>query len=109
MASIINDFPEFLNAATIQRGTVTNVDGDKTTELEAVATIECLFWEGGSAEAFASQRFRDVTSAVLGVYPGTDIQKNDIITVEGVKYHVLGVDNVGLADEVTIVALRVFK
>lgn len=108
MASIIGEFPEFTTAAAISRDAVTNVGGIKTTSRSSVATVECLFWEGSIAEAYVSQKFRDVTDAAIGVYASTDIQKNDIVTVDGVTYHVIGIDNIGAADELFLVALRVF-
>ena len=106
--SILDFFNNDTVAATISRDDVTNVDGIKTTSRSSVATVECIFWEGATAEAYVSQRFRDTTDAAIGVYPSTDIQKNDIVAVDGVSYHVLGIDNIGAADELTIAALRIF-
>lgn len=104
---ILDFFGSDTVAAVISRDTVTNVDGKETKSSSDIATIECLFWEGATAEAYVSQRFRDVTDAAIGVYPSTDIQKNDTVSADGVKYHVLGVDNVGKAEEIIIAALRV--
>lgn len=108
MASLISAFPEYLTAAAIARDTVTNVGGIKTNSWEAVDTIECLYWEGAAAQTFVSEKFRDSTDAVIGVYPGTDIQKNDRVTVEGLVYQALSPDNIGAADDVIIVALELF-
>lgn len=108
MASIISEFPENLRAATIERITLTKTNDVVSPSREAVDTIECLYWEGSAAQAFISERFRDRTSAVIGVYPGTDILENDIVTVEGLEYHALSPDNIGAADEVIIVGLEVY-
>ena len=108
MASIIAEFPEFFVAAIISRDTVTNVNGIKTPVRATVETVECLFYEGATAEASVSERFRDITDAVILVYPETDIEKNDIVSVDGVEYHVIGIDNVGKANEVVTVAMAVF-
>ena len=108
MASIIDEFPECQVSAAITRNTPTNVGGAKTPSWAAVETTKCLFWEGSTAEAYVSQRFRDMTQAAIGVTPGTDIQKNDKVTISSVDYHVLGVDNVGAAGEVIVAALRMF-
>jgi len=107
MASIIDAFQEFFVAAAIKRNTVTNVNGVKTNAWASVETIECLFWEGSIAEAYVSQRFRNVTDAALGVYPETDIEKNDIATVDGVEYQVNGIDNIAKASEYILVSLAV--
>lgn len=108
MAGIIDEFPEFQVSAAITRNTVTNVSGVRTGSWAAVATVNCLFWEGSTAEAYVSQRFRDTTDAAVGVDPSTDIQKNDKVTISSVAYHVLGVDNVGVAGEVIVAALGIF-
>lgn len=107
MAGIIDAFQEYQIAAAIKRNTVTNVNGVKTNDWAAVETIECLFWEGSIAEAYVSQRFRDITDAALGVSPETDIEKNDIVTVDGVEYHVNGIDNIGKFGEYILVSLAV--
>lgn len=106
--AIIDAFPEFLVVATIERVTVENVDGIREETTEEVDTIECLFWEGGAAESLVSERFRDVTSAAIGVQPDTDIEARDVVTVQGSRYHALSPDNIGAADEVVIVALEIF-
>lgn len=106
--AIIDAFPEFLVVATIERVTVENVDGVREETTEEVDTIECLFWEGGAAEALVSERFRDVTSAAIGVYPDADIEARDIITVQGERYYALSPDDIGAAGEVVIVALELF-
>lgn len=108
MASIIDEFPEFQVSAAITRNTVTNVAGVKTPSWAAVATVNCLFWEGASAETYVSERFRDVTDAVISVDPLTDILKNDKVVVESKTYHVIGIDNVGAAGELMTVALGLF-
>jgi len=106
MASIIEEFPEFHASAVITRNTVTNVLGVETPSWAAVATVRCLFWEGSTAEAFVSQRFRDATDAVISVTPTTDVQKNDKVVVESKTYLVIGIDNIGAANEVITAALR---
>ena len=108
MASIIDEFPEFQASAAITRNTVTNVSGKKTDSWAAVATVNCLFWEGSTAEANVSQRFRDTTDAAIGVDPATDIIKNDKVVVESKTYHVVGIHNVGAANELMTVVLGLF-
>ena len=108
MASIIDEFPEFQVSAAITRDTISTTNDITTESSAAVATVNCLFWEGSTAEAYVSQRFRDTTVAAIGVTPGTDIQKNDKVTISSVAYHVLGVDNVGAAGEVIVAALGIF-
>jgi len=63
--AIIDEFPEFLDAAAISRNTIANVNGIPTPTRASIATVECLFWEGSAAEAQVSQRFRDRTSAAI--------------------------------------------
>ena len=108
MASIIDDFPEYQVSAAITRNTPTNVSGVKTPSWASVATVNCLFWEGPTAEANVSQRFRDMTAAAIGVDPSTNILKNDKVVVESKTYHVIGIDNVGAAREIVTVALGLF-
>ena len=108
--AIIDRFNRFKTTAVIQRrATATKVDGVITPgALSTVATVNALFWEGSAAEAFISERFRDVTSAAISVPIGTDIQKDDEVTVAGKTYHALDPDNVGAANEHLLVALSVF-
>lgn len=106
--AIIDDFPEFLTAGSNERNTLTNVGGVPTDSWADVATFECLFWRGAAAEARVSERFRNITDAAIAVYPGTDIEEDDIIHVEGEKYKALAPDNIVGFDEVVIVALGVF-
>lgn len=108
MAGIIDEFPEFQVSAAITRDAITNVSGVRAVSTAAVATVKCLFWEGATAEAYVSQRFRDTTDAAIGVAPSTDIQKNDKVTIGSAGYHVLGVDTLGAAGEVIVAALGVF-
>lgn len=100
-------FSEDMTTASNERPTVTNTGGVVSTTYSAVSTFRCLYWEGSAAEAFISERFKDKTDAAIAVYPGTDIQKNDRIAVGGESYHALSKpQNVGLAGEVTTVALE---
>lgn len=108
MSDILGFFGEDMTAASNERTTITNIGGIETPTIADVGTFECLYWEGSSAEAFVSERFRDRTSAAIGVYPGTDIEENDIIHVEGEKYTALKPQDIGAADQVIIVALEVF-
>jgi hypothetical protein len=108
--AIIDEFPEFKISAVIKReATATMTNGVITPgALSTVATVKALFWEGSAAEAFISERFKDVTSAAISVPVGTDIQKGDEVTVNGKTYHALDPDNVGAANEHILVALAVF-
>ena len=106
--SIMNFFSTDTVAATIERATVTNVNDEPVATTDIVDTIDCLYWEGPAAQALVSERFRDRTTAVIGVYPGVDIQENDTVRVQGIKYHALSPDNIASADEVKIVGLEVF-
>ena len=106
--SIMSYFSDDMVVADITRITISNVNGVPATAEAPVVTTECLFWEGSAAQALVSDRFRDMTSAVIGVSVDVDIQENDVVHVDGVKYHALSPDNIGKADEVVIVALEVF-
>lgn len=106
---MLNFFVNETIKAEIRRSTVTNVSGVKTTSWEIVASVDSLFYEGATAENYVSQRFKDTTQAVILVDPATDIQKDDKATLRGVDYHVIGIDDVGAAEEVMIVPLGVFS
>lgn len=105
--ALLDDFREFQTTASNERPSKTNTGGVVSTSYASVGSFKCLYWEGSAAEAFVSDRFKDKTDAAIAVYPGTNIEKNDRITVGGESYHALSKpQNVGLAGEVTTVALE---
>jgi len=106
---MIDYFPEFMIEATVSRTTTTNVSGVRSDSTSRVGTIQCLFWEGASAEQFISERFRDKTSAVMAISPDDTILAGDTVEVNGKTYHALDSDNVGAAGQAKIVALEVFS
>lgn len=106
--SILDFFASDMVSATIKRETPVYIDGVRQPEsLTTITTLDVLYWEGAAATSLVSERFRDTTAAAISVPVGTDIQKNDQVTVQGKEYVARDPDNVGAADEHILVALEV--
>lgn len=106
--SILDYFASEMIAATNERKTITNVDGSPVEAWADVETFECTYFEGGAAEALVAERFRDKTSAAIGIRPEVDVEENDLIHVNGEKYKALKPQNIIGAYDTVIVALEVF-
>lgn len=107
--SILDYFASEMIAASNERATISNVDGYPVELLSDIETFECAYFEGGAADSLVLERFRDKTSAVIGISPEVDVEENDIIHVNGEKYKAMKPQNIIGANDTVIVALEVFK
>lgn len=94
----------------ITRPTETNVDGIRTPGTDVnVWSGNGLYWEGNAATALVSERFRDVTSAAIGIETGTGVASGDKVVAGGKTYKALDPDNIALQGEVCHVPLEVYS
>lgn len=87
-----------------------NADGTRgAPTYGAILTVDALFWEGSAADTVVSDRIRADVSAVIALdyYDYTvDVADVDKVTIEGIDYSVIHVDNVARQNKVIQIALK---
>ena len=81
-------------------------DGRVTGSESTIATIKSIFYVGGQAESLVAEKIRPNVDAVAIVDPDSDVAEKDVLEINGKRYGVIYVDDVGLQSEAYVLALQ---